>query len=59
MRNVRRQVVYGAIYIGMMVAIPALPLKGLVFIGGIIRGVTEGLASNIDLGWLDFLNPYK
>ena len=59
MGKAKKQIIYAAIYIGLMVAIPALPLKGLVFVGGVIRGITEGIASNVDMGWLDFLNPYK
>jgi len=57
-RDVKRQIVYGAIYIGLMVAIPGLPLSGLKFIGGIIRGVVEGVAGSIDIDW-SFLNPFK
>ena len=56
--NVRRQVIYGAIYIGLMVAIPGLPISGLKFIGGIIRGVVEGVANSISIDW-SFLNPFK
>lgn len=56
--NTRRQIVYGAIYIGLMVAIPGLPISGLKFIGGIIRGVAEGVAGSISIDW-SFLNPFK
>ena len=39
-----RKVVYGLIYVGIAIAFPTLPLQGLKFIGGILRGAVEGTA---------------
>lgn len=58
-RDTRRQIVYTAIYVGLVVVIPELPLKGLVFIGGIFKGVIFGVKDSIDIDWTDFLNPFK
>jgi hypothetical protein len=42
----QRKVIYGVIYIGIAIAFPALPLQGLKFIGGMLRGGIEGTASH-------------
>jgi len=66
----KRKLVYNLIYIGVAFAFPALPLRGLKLIGGIIHGATDATkeyaknevekgADSLKDHILDMLNPFN
>jgi hypothetical protein len=54
-----RKIIYGLIYVGVALAFPALPLQGLKFVGGVLRGAVEGTANGSAQLAKDQLHDWK
>ena len=54
----KRKIIYAVIYVGIAVAFPALPLRGLTFIGGILTGGLSGMGKTIKDEFWKEINPF-
>lgn len=53
----RKQIVYGLIYVGILITIPGAPMYGMKFVGGILKGAIEGMVEGVD--WWSMINPFS